>query len=56
MLNIFCNFMTGSLLFWTFQQIIMQVNIAGEVLPFNVIRTLPSTLDLLEIWISMLLI
>ena len=30
----------------------MQMNIASEVLPFNVIRTLPSTLDLFEIWID----
>ena len=36
----------------------MQMNIASEILPFNVIKTLPSTPDLLEIWIwiSMLLI
>ena len=30
----------------------MQVNIASEILPFHVIRTLPSTPDLLEIWIN----
>ena len=42
-----------SLLFWTFQQIFMQMNIASEILPFNVIRTLPSTTDLLEIWIHL---
>ena len=34
----------------------MQMNIASEILPFNVIRTLSSAPDLLEIWISMLLI
>ena len=31
----------------------MRMNIVSEILPFNVIRTLPSTLDLLEIWISL---
>ena len=42
-----------SWLFWTFQQIIMQMNIGREILPFNVIKTLPSTSDLLEIWINL---
>ena len=31
----------------------MQMNIASEILPFNVIITLPSTPDLLEIWINL---
>ena len=31
----------------------MQMSIASEILPFNVIRTLPSTPDLLEIWINL---
>ena len=30
----------------------MQMNIASEILPFNVIR-LPSAPDLLEIWINL---
>ena len=29
------------------------MNIASEIVPFNVIRTLPSTPDLLEIWINL---
>ena len=29
------------------------MNIVGEILPFNVMRTLPSTSDLLEIWINL---
>ena len=31
----------------------MQTNIAREILPFNVIGTLPSTPDLLETWINL---